>query len=77
MPQYGTTRVDEGAAESISVVLKNEQDKPVLREPDVENFQLNHQRIRNLCSNEIKRWYFKHLWKAKIHLKSKFWLWLI
>jgi hypothetical protein len=37
MHQYGTTGVDEGAAESaISVVLKNEQDKPVLREPDVE-----------------------------------------
>jgi hypothetical protein len=35
-----------------------------------------HQMYKNLCSNGVDQ-SFKHLWKAKLPLKIKIWLWLI
>jgi hypothetical protein len=57
------------------MALSYGKDKPIWKWTKTEKFSVKSM-YKNLCSNGINR-SFKHLWKAKISLKIKIWLWLI
>jgi hypothetical protein len=58
-----------------TVALSEEMDKPIWQCEKNGKFSVKSV-YKNICSNGVDR-SFKHLWKAKIPLKIKIWLWLI
>jgi hypothetical protein len=58
-----------------TVALSSDKDKPIWKWTKNGKFSVKSM-YKHLCSNGLDR-SFKHLWKAKIPLKIKVWLWLI